>query len=144
MKELISHSKVIPLITLTAGAAGTSAINSSVIDFAETEGALIIVQTGPIVSGAVTSFKLQGGDTNSPTTDIAGTAQTIADDDDNKVFFIDVKRPVHRYGRIVVSRGTENATVSAVAVLYGHRDKPITQPAGVSGEVFVSPAAGTA
>ena len=43
----------------------------------------------------------------------------IADDDDNKVFYLDIKRPQLRYGRLVVSRATQNATVSAVAVLYG-------------------------
>jgi hypothetical protein len=144
MNELIKGGKIVPLITITAGAAGTSAINSSVIDFADCEGALIVVQTGPIVAGAVTSFKFQGGATSSPSTDIEGTAQTIADDDDNEVFYLDIRRPVHRYGRIVVSRATQNATVSAVAILYGSRDKPTTQAAGVTGEVFSSPAAGTA
>ena len=144
MNELIKGSKIVPLVTITAGAAGTSAINSSVIDFADCEGALIMVQTGAIVSGAVTSFKFQGGATTSPTTDIEGTNQTIADDDDDKVFYLDIRRPQHRYGRIVISRATQNATVSAVAVLYGCRNQPTAQATGVSGEVWSAPAAGTA
>lgn len=144
MNELIKGCKIVPLVTIAAGAAGSSAINSSTIDFAECEGALIIVQTGPIVTGAVTSFKFQGGATSSPSTDILGTNQAIADDDDNKVFYLDIKRPQLRYGRIVVSRATQNATVSAVAVLYGFHDQPTTQATGVAGEIHCSPAAGTA
>ncbi len=145
MNQLIKRSKIVPLITPTAGAAGTSAINGSVIDFANYEGALIIISLGAIVAGAVTSVKFQGGATSSPTTDIEGTAQTIADTQDDTVLYMDIRRPVNRYGRIVVSRGTQNATIgSAIAVLYGARDQPVTQPAGVAGEVTVSPAAGTA
>lgn len=144
MNELIKGCKIVSLITPAAGAAGTSAINSSTIDFADCEGALIVLQTGPIVSGAVTSFKFQEGATSTPTTDVEGTSQTIADDDDNEVFYLDIKRPGLRYGRIAVSRATQNATISGVAILYGSRDNPTTQADGVSGEVFCSPVAGTA
>lgn len=145
MNQLIKKSKIVTLITPTAGAAGTSVINSSVIDFANYEGALIIVPVGAVVANAVTSFKFQGGATSSPTTDIEGTSQTIADTDDDTVKYLDIRRPAHRYGRIVVSRATQNATIGgAVAILYGGRDRPVTQPAGVAGEATVSPAAGTA
>lgn len=144
MNELIYGSKVVPLVTIAAGAAGTSAINSSTIDFQDCEGALIIIQTGAITTGAVTSFKFQEGATTTPATDVLGTNQAIADDDDNEVFYLDIRRPSLRYGRIAISRATQAAAVSAVAVLYGFRDKPTTQAAGVTGEVFCSPAAGTA
>lgn len=145
MNQTIKKSKIVSLITPTAGAAGTSAINSSNIDFANCEGALIIVHVGAVVSGAATSIKLQGGATTSPTTDLEGTSQTIADTDDDTIKYIDIRRPSLRYARLVVSRATQNATIgSAVAILYGVRDNPTTQAAGVAGEVFVSPAAGTA
>lgn len=146
MNQLIKNSAIVPCVTIAAGAAGTSAINGSVIDFANAEGALIIVQTGPIVAGAATSIKFQEGAASnlSDAADVAGTSQTINDDDDNEVFYIDIRRPAKRYGRLVVSRATQNATVSAVAVLYGSRSSPVTQATGVQGEAFVSPAAGTA
>jgi hypothetical protein len=145
MNQQIKRSKIVPLITPTAGAAGTSAINGSVIDFQGYEGALIVIAVGAVVTGAVTSVKFQGGDTSSPTTDIEGTNQVIADTDDDTIKYIDIRRPVNRYGRIVVSRATQNATIgSAVAILYGARSQPTAQPSGVVGEVFVSPAAGTA
>jgi hypothetical protein len=144
MNQLIKNSKIVPLITIAAGAAGSSDVNSSVIDFAGYEGALIIVSLGPIVTGAATSVKVQGGATSSPTTDILGTSQTITDDMDNTVVYIDIRRPLLRYARIVFGRATQNSTVAAVAVLYGSRNSPVTQASGVVGEVHVSPAAGTA
>lgn len=146
MKQLINHSKLVSCVTITAGAAGTSAINGSVIDFADAEGALIAVQTGAIVSGAVTSIKFQHGDQSNlgDAADVEGTSQAIADTDDDKVFYININRPSKRYGRLVVSRATQNATVSAVAVVYGVRNAPTSQGSGVSGEAFTSPAAGTA
>jgi hypothetical protein len=146
MTQLIHDSKIVPCVTITAGAAGTTAITGSTIDFAGYKGGLIIVQTGAIVTGAATSIKFEHSDNSdmSSSADVAGTAQTIADDDDNEVFYIDVSRPQKRYGRLLVSRATQNATVSAVAVLYGSTVAPVTQATGVTGETHVGKAAGTA
>lgn len=102
---------------------------------------------GAIVSGAATSLKLQHGDAAdlSDAADLAGTAQTIADDADEKIFYVDFSKPRKRYVRLYVARATQNATVaSAVAVVYGAKSAPTSQPTGVSGETHVAPAAGTA
>lgn len=144
--QLIQSSKIVPCVTVAAGAAGTTAIEGSVIDFAGYDGALIIVNTGPIVANAVTSIKFQHGAASdlADATDVAGTSQTIADDDDNEVFYIDVSRPTKRYGRVYVSRATQNATVVATAVLYGSPLSPVTQATGVNGETHVGKISGTA
>ena len=77
--------------------------------------------------------------------DLEGTAQTIADDDDDETFYIDLYRPRERYVRVVVDRATQNAVVaSAEYIQYGPRKKPITHGTGVSGETHASPAEGTA
>lgn len=146
MSQLIPNVAIVPCVTVAAGAAGTSAINGSVIDFSGYDGGLIVVNTGPIVAGAVTSIKFQHGDAPAlgDAADVAGTSQTIADDDDNEVFYIDVSHPTKRYGRLVVSRGTQNATVVANAYLYGARLSPVTQASGVNGEIHVGKIAGTA
>ena len=146
MNQLISSSKIVQCVTVAAGAAGTSAINGSVIDFKEAEGALIIVQVGAITAGGVQSIKFQEGDAAnlSDAADVTGTSQTIADDDDGEVFYLDIRKPAKRYGRLVISRATQNSAFSAVAVVYGLRDQPVTQPSGVTGEKHVSPVAGTA
>lgn len=144
--QLTHDSRIVSCVTPAAGAAGTTAITGSTIDFAGYRGGLIIVQTGPIVTGAVTSIKFEHSDNSdmSSSADVAGTAQTIADDDDNEVFYIDICFPRKRYGRLLVSRGTQNATVAATCVLYGSNVAPTTQPSGVSGEVHVGKASGTA
>ena len=146
MSQLIQSTKLVPCVTVAAGAAGSSAIEGSVIDFSGYNGALIIVQTGPIVTGAVTSIKFQHGDAAAlgDAADVLGTSVTIADDDDNEVFYLDVSCVTKRYGRLYVSRGTQNATVAATALLYGSSVSPVTQAAGVTGETHVGKIAGTA
>lgn len=145
--QLIKSVSIASCVTPTAGAAGTSAITGSVLDLSQAEGALILVRFGAITSGAVTSIKFQHGDASdlSDAADVTGTSQTIADTDDEKIFYIDISKPTKRYGRLYVSRATQNAVVSsAVAVIYGERSQPVTQPSGVSGEAFASAVSGTA
>ena len=146
MSQLIHSSKIVPCITVAAGAAASTALTGSTIDFAGYAGGLIVVNTGPIVTGAVTSIKFEHSNDSgmSGNADVLGTAQTIADDDDNEVFYIDISRPTKRYGRLLVSRGTQNATVCANAILYGSNVSPVTQAAGVTGETHVGKIAGTA
>lgn len=147
MNQLISSTSIRQAITPTAGVAGTSAINSSVIDTANAEGVLFVVTFGAITSGAVTSIKVQHGDAAnlSDAADVVGTSQTIADTDDDKVFYVDVRKPLKRYVRLVVSRATQNAVVaSANAHVYGLRSQPVTHGTNVSGEAHAYPAAGTA
>jgi len=142
---MIQNVKIVSCITPAAGAAGVSAITGSTIDFADAEGALIVLHMGPIVTGAVTSVKFMEGATTSPTTDVTGTSVTIADDKDNEIIYLNMKRPGLRYGAIYVTRGTQNATIgSAIAYVYGQRSLPITQAATVTGETHLGEVAGTA
>ena len=137
--------KITQLSTVTAGAAGASSVNSSSIDMANFEQATFIVPFGTIVSTAVTSIKVQGSSDNSSFTDLAGTGVTIADTDDDKTFYVNVVKPTYRYLRCVVSRATANATFGGVLVIQSNpRTMPVTQGTAVSGESWVSPAAGTA
>lgn len=131
-----------------AVAAGTTAIEGAVIDMQGFEGVEFLVAFGTITSSAVTSIKLQEGDAAnlSDAADLAGTAVTVADTDDNKVFVVDCYRPTKRYIRCVVSRGTANAVLDGMsAVQYQPRLKPCTNDATTVGgtKTVVSPAAGT-
>lgn len=128
-------------------ASGTADRNGATIDTQGFEGVAFIVKFATIASSAVTSIKAQSGDASnmSDAADLEGTAQSIADDDDNQVFVIDVKRPKERYVRLVVDKdGTNACAESAVAILYGAQTKPTTKDSDVNGESFVSPAEGTA
>jgi len=145
--QLSKNSKLVLVVTPTAGAAGTDAINGTVIDTQGFRGVMFVVAMGAIVTGAATSIKVQQGTDSTVTdaADIAGTSQTIADTAGGKVFYSDIKNPAERYLRLVVSRATQNATVaSAIAILYDPTDAPTTHGAGVSGESLVGPAEGTA
>lgn len=150
MNQLIKRSKVTNILTVAAGAAAATAVSGDVIDLQGMEGCLIILALGPIVAGAATSAKLAHGDTSTGPTnlsdqaDILGSSMTILDTDDNTVVVFDVRKPKFRYLRLVVSRATQNATVTAVAIAYGSRDCPTVQAAGVATKVIATPASGVA
>lgn len=148
---LTDRCKISIASTTTAGAAGTSAITSSAVNMAGYDGALFIVPLGTIVSGAVTSIKLQQSSDDAAAddyTDIVGSGQTIADTDDDKLVYLDIQRPQKQYLKLVVSRATQNATIGGIQVIqYQKRMMPqagITQGTNVSGEQWNFPAEGTA
>lgn len=145
--NLSKRSRISSAVTPTAGAAGTTAIEGTILDMANFEGVLVTVRMGAITTGAATSIKLQGGAAAnlSDAVDLAGTAQTIADSDDDKTFYIDAYQIPYRYVRLYVARATQNAVVSSATYLqYAPRTLPTTHGTGVSGETHVSPASGTA
>lgn len=141
----------LPLDTTTTyvGTAGTTDLTTEGVDTLGFESVRLKVAFGTITSGAVTSIKAQQSEDDGATdaySDLAGTAQTVADDDDNQVFMIDIHRPLKRYVCLVIDRGTQNAVVDYMeAELYNPANAPVTQPSIVGGvESFNSPAEGTA
>lgn len=145
IQRLAEEVKIVQAITITAGAAGATNINGTAIDTEGYEGVLFVVQFGAIVGTAVTSIKVQQDTVvgMGSAADLAGTGQTIADTDDDKVFYIDVKRPLEQFVRLVVLRATANATVSAMAYLYRGRQFPASHGANVAGELHYAPAEGS-
>lgn len=130
-----------------AAAAGTSDINSSSVDMKGFTAAQFIVAFGTITASAVTSIKLQGSSDDSSFSDLEGTSQTVADDDDDQCFIIDVDQPTYRYLRVVVDRGTQNAVVDGIfAQQYRGYDGPVTHDSTTVGgsEFHLSVGAGTA
>ncbi len=146
--QLIKQVIITQCVTPTAGAAGTTAITGSTVDVSQGDGVLFLVTMGAITTGAVTSIKAQHGNlsTMSDAADLLGTSVTIADDTDDKQFYLEISRPTKRYVRLVVSRGTQNAVVaSATAIVYKAKLQPTTQPSTVAGgETHVGEIAGTA
>jgi hypothetical protein len=143
-RQLLSSSKLLSAITVAAGAAAATAITGSTIDTQGFKSVLFIVPLGPIVAGAVTSFKIQHGDAAdaSDMADILSTNQAVADDQDNLVRYAELAEVTKRYCRIVVSRATQNATLCAQALLYNGSSLPATQTA--LGESINNPVSGTA
>lgn len=148
---LSENCKISQLSTVTAGAAATSAITSSALNMAGFDGVMFIVSLGTIVTGAVTSIKIQQSSDDGSSddySDVSGTGQTIADTADDTTIFSDVIRPGKQYLKLLVSRGTQNATVgSIIAIQYAKRSKSqsgMTHGGSVSGEQAFTPAEGTA
>lgn len=128
-----------------AVAAGTTDVECTAVDMAGYDAVVFVVALGTITSSAVTSVKVQHSDDNSTFADVAASAITVADDDDNQLFVAEVLRPTKRYVRCVIDRGTANCVVdSVVAIQHAARETPVTQPATTTGEVHVSPISGTA
>jgi hypothetical protein len=131
-------------------AAGTSDVNSEIVDMQNFTGILIIVALGVIAaSGAVTIKVQQGNASNmSDAADILGSAiGPCADTDDNKLMVSELIRPTERYVRIVTTRGDGgNSTIDGIfVVLFGARKQPVAADATVFGqEVIVGPTEGTA
>lgn len=153
MHSLSQNTKRIRLpldgTTTYTGTAGTSDLTSEGIDTLGFQSALLRVAFGTITSGAVTSIKAQQSDDDGASdaySDLAGTAQSVADTDDNKVFEIEIHRPLKRYLTLIVDRGTQNAVVDYMEViLYNPVHAAVTQSSIIGGtEQFNSPAEGTA
>lgn len=130
-----------------AVAAGTTLITSDAVDTKGFDGCTFLALFGAIVTGALTSLKVQGSHDNSTYVDLEGSAYTVADDQDSKIAYAEVARPQYRYLKCLVSRGTQNATLDGiVALLTGPAAAPVTHDAAtvMGGEVHASPAEGTA
>lgn len=134
-----------------AAAAATDITDCSVIDTAGFDSCCVIVGFGAIVAGAATSVKLQQADDSGGSPDdfddIAGTSITVADDQDNKLVYLDYHRPQKRYLKPIISRATQNSTVDLViGVLYNGNSAPVTQGATVmaASETHMGASEGTA
>lgn len=130
--------------------AGTSDVNSGIVDTRGYQGIAFMVLLGAIATSGSVSIKLQHGDspTLSDAQDIAGSAiGPTSDTDDNKVIITEVYRPVKRYLRVVTTRGDGgNSSIDGlVAFLYLPHSAPVTFGSTVYGaEFFNSPSSGTA
>ena len=132
-----------------AAAAATTDIEATGVDMAGFGSVTFIVPFGTITAGAVTSVKAQQSDDNGSTdgwSDLAGSAVTVADTDDNKVAVLEITRPVKRYVRPVVDRGTQNAVVDGILAILSHpRTLPITADSTlITPKLLNAPAEGTA
>jgi len=138
-------SQNVKITTALDYASGTADREGAALDMSGWDGVLMIVKTAAIEAGGTNSIKAQQGSTSTPATDVLGTSQTIADDDDNEIFYIDLYQPRERYVRLVVDKDGANVCAeSAVYIQYKGRTAPTTHAAGVTVEGHVAPAEGTA
>jgi hypothetical protein len=127
-RNLVEESIASVAITATEGAAASTDISGAIVDLAGYNGLQAIVTFGAITSGAVTSIKMQVSDNSalSDAADVTGLSVTVADDDDGKVFVLDLVKPLKRYARVVVDRATQDAVVEqGTYIRYGAKDMPV-------------------
>jgi len=130
-------------------ASGSADRTGSIIDMEGREGCLFIFKFAAIAAGATTSVKVQQGAVAnmSDAADLAGTGISVADDDDDQTFVIDVVKPQERYLRGYVDKDASNATAEVlVCIPYGARKRPVVSAAAdeLTIEQHISPAEGTA
>jgi len=145
--NISKNVKISGAIAPAAGVAAQTDIEGTILDMQGFEGVLMVIRFGTITTSAVTVIKARQGAANnlSDAADLLGSGQDIADDDDEKIFYIDLFKPTERYVQLYVVRGTQDAIVAeARYIQYRARKKPTTQGTNVSGETLVSPAEGTA
>lgn len=148
MENLLKEVKLTRV--MNAVAAGVTSQNSAILDMSGWDGVTFMAMLGTLTATQVTSLKAQQGQAAnlSDAADLAGTlVGPLADTDSNKCLVLDVYRPLDRYVRCVLGRGTANAVIDGiVAIQYRGRKSPVSQDTTTIAfnEQHISPAEGTA
>lgn len=124
-------------------AAGTSAVNSDGIDMTNWEGVMFFTSFGTAAAGNTVNLA-QGADNASDWVDLLATSVSSGTSDED--VWIDVYRPIDRYVRLEVVRGTSSTLESIWALQYGPRNMPVSNVLSgtIIGETHISPIEGTA
>lgn len=125
--------KIVPILSYTSGTADR---NSEVIDGLGFNRCCVVVHLAAVAANAVTQIYAKSSDsvtdenTLSSGSNVADSAQSIADTDDNTTKYMDFKFD-KRYAQLVVDKDGSNACAeSAVAYLYSAKKRPVTQASG--------------
>lgn len=113
-------SLIKPIRVSNAVAAGTTTINATAVDLIDFAGVLFLAALGTITSTGVPAMKLQHSDDNSTFADVEASLQTYDDTAGNKFMVAELRSPLKRYVRAVITRTTANVVVDGVfAFPYG-------------------------
>jgi len=142
-------SKSVQIRTALDHAEASADRNGAEFDMQGFEGVLMVVKFGDIAVGATTNIHAEQDSATgmASAADLEGTGITVAADDDNQIFIIDLYRPQERYVRVVVDKdGSNNTEEMAFYIGYGARKFPtvMTLADEVTYELHVSPDEGTA
>lgn len=149
-QNFTSDNKV--TVSLAPVAAGTSDQTGAGVYMGGPDGfdsVIFLYWFGPITSGAVTSVKAQQSSDDAAAddyTDLAGSAQIVADTKSGKIFMLEIARPEKAYVRPYIDRGTQNAVINGILAIQFHsRSRPAIQSTDIAGSVIlVTPPEGTA
>lgn len=145
MKTIRHDCKVVEAAAYASGTADVKAPLAGV-DTKGYDTIEFVVHLGVIAAGAVTTAKLQQSDdtTDGNFADIAGSAVSIAADDDGEFKVLTIHKPRERYVRLYLDKDATNAVgASVTAFLHDAESSPVGQ-ATVGGVLLVEPVEGTA
>lgn len=143
MQNLLKDCKVV--LVNSGSAAGTSEVDSSIVDTAGYDGVMFIAILGTVVDTCVLQLAAQGNTANqtSGMTQINNqiTPSVTASGNSNSMLVIDTLFPAgsknYRYARAALTRTTANATVQGIiAILYEAKNKPVVADASVLASLF--------
>jgi hypothetical protein len=134
---------VVVTVVSPAAVAGTTAIDSSVLDMQGFDGVMYIALTGDATSGTVltlTAKENTANSTSSPTPTSGPSATytaTGASDADSMALIVDEYRPTKRYSYANLTRTTQNCVIGGIiAIQYQAHSKPTSQAASVIASTF--------
>ncbi|HEX4499849.1 MAG TPA: hypothetical protein VH187_01580 [Scandinavium sp.] len=128
---------------MNAQTAGSTAVDGTSIDMTAYDGVMFVASVGALTATQVTTLQAKGSNDNTTFNPFTTNAQTLAmaDADSNKLLVLDIFRPMTRFVRPTINRGTANAVINCViAILYNADKLPSTDATSVSQHAtFVSP-----
>lgn len=144
MPQLLNEVKITKVADHTA--AGTTDVESAIVDMSGFEGVLFITSYG--TAAADNFIKAQQNTANSASgmADLEGTKVLTGASPSNEDVMLDIYKPRERYLRCVAVVDTSSTIESIWAIQYGPKTRPcVNSVSGTSiAEAHVSPAEGTA
>ena len=123
-------------------ATGTSTIDSAEVDMAGWDGVIFIVRLGSPATNNNIRAQQDVATGMASAADLLGTL--VGNHATNTPLILDVKRPLERFVRCRVTRGTTTTIDTLVAIKYRGRNRTFSQPSGTALEAHQNPAEGTA
>lgn len=130
-----------------AAAAGTTEVDSSIIDMAGFDGVVFVAVTGALTINSVITLTAQENTANSTSgmaaiTGGATPAYTALGTETLNTFIVDIFRPIQRYLRVALTRTAANTVVNSIIAIQYHGTKlPPALDATVLASAFIAPTA---
>lgn len=143
MVSLANAVKIEKIKDVTS-AAGSTVLESSVVDMEGYDGILLFTSFGTAAADNLLKAKMSSANDSGTMGDIEGSAIAPGASDEDQ--WIDIFRPRKRYLQLVAIRATSTKLGDMWAIKYGARVKPVdNNTAGtIAGEALTSPSTGTA
>ena len=140
----LSNAVLITKIKDATSAAGSTVLESSVLDMAGYEGVILFTSFGTAAADNLLKAKMSSASDTGTMGDIEGSAIAPGASDEDK--WIDIYRPRKRYVQLAAVRATSSKLGDMWAIQYGPRKLPVSNVTSgtITGEALVSPSTGTA